>query len=412
VSRRGALSAAAALALLAPASARGSDAPASSARAYVQRYPTLFAPFIGADERETRLVAIVPGEVWALEQNLAIGPLETPLRCVVVKLANGDLWVHAPLAPTREFFELVESLSDRPPAHVVVPTYALEHKIFARDALERWPRAQLWVAPGQFSFPIEVPLRRVFGREPDGILRGMGGSDEDDEDDEDDGDDAGLGGRTRDPPWLDEIRCDVLRAGRFAVGGRDVAIREAVFFHASSKTLIVTDALARIPSAIPPLQTPEKLLLVGKRSTADPMPADTPENRSAGWRKMALLVTYFFPEHEELARDRPGTVEWTPGWEDNFAFLSDRLLVPPVVRSLLYAQDPGRVRAFVDRVCGSNAWDFERVVPAHWDAPVAADPEAVRAAFRFLDDPGADAFPEGDMARGLQPIIDAVVAKK
>ena len=46
------------------------------------------------------------------------------------------------------------------------------------------------------------------------------------------------------------------------------------------------------------------------------------------------------------------------------------------------------------------------------DAPVAADPEAVRAAFRFLDDPGADAFPEGDMARGLQPIIDAVVAKK
>jgi hypothetical protein len=41
---------------------------------------------------------------------------------------------------------------------------------------------------------------------------------------------------------------------------------------------------------VPPLQSPEKLLLVSKRSTADPMPADTPEARLAGWKKMCLLV--------------------------------------------------------------------------------------------------------------------------
>jgi hypothetical protein len=33
-----------------------------------------------------------------------------------------------------------------------------------------------------------------------------------------------------------------------------------------------------------------------------------------------------------------GVVEWTPGWEDNFDQLAGRLLVPPVVRSLLYSQ--------------------------------------------------------------------------
>jgi hypothetical protein len=60
--------------------------------------------------------------VWALEQNLAIGPLETPLRCVVVKLDSGQLWVHAPLAPTEEFFTLIESLG-APVGHIVAGTY-------------------------------------------------------------------------------------------------------------------------------------------------------------------------------------------------------------------------------------------------------------------------------------------------
>lgn len=199
-------------------------------RRYFQRYPTLFAPFYGDDERATIVKEVVPGSVWALEQNLAIGPLETPLRCVVIKLNSGELWVHAPLAPTEEFFTLVESLG-APVGHIVVPTYALEHKVFARDAAERWPQAEVWVAPGQFAFPVEVPLERVFGREIAGVL----------------GTDADEGGVGRTPPWLDEIDCEVLKAGKFKVAYKDVTIREAVFFHRSSKTLVVTDAVARIP---------------------------------------------------------------------------------------------------------------------------------------------------------------------
>ena len=368
-------------------------------RSYFQDVPTLFAPLYGEDSRETLLREIVPGEVYALEQNLALGPLETPLRCVAIKLKDGTCWVHAPLAPTREFFELAESVG--PVAHVVVPTYALEHKIFAKAALERWPSAKLWIAPGQFSFPLDVPLAKVFGREPDGVLgvRGDGG----------DGCDGAMApGDARaasHPPWLDEIACDVLRCGRFAIAGKDVTLYEATFLHKRSRSLIVTDCVAYVPRAIPATQTPEKLLLVGKRSTADAQPPDTPENRSAGWKKMALLVTYFFPEHEELIK--PGLVEWSDGWEDNFDALAERLLVPPVVRATLYSQDPKRVRAFVDRVCAS--WEFDKVVPAHWAGPVHAGPTEFARAFRFLEDPTVDAFPEGDMKRGLKPIADAIM---
>ena len=382
-------------------------------RSYFQDVPTLFAPLYGEDSRETRLIEIVPGEVYALEQNLALGPLETPLRCVVVKLKDGTTWVHAPLAPTNEFFELAESVG--PVKHVVVPTYALEHKIFAKPALERWPSAKLWVAPGQFAFQVNVPAAKVFGREPDGVLGVRGDASGDACDGA-----MTLPGETftdvsvsltnanaSDPPWLDEIACDVLRCGRFAIAGQDVTLYEATFLHKKSKTLIVTDCVAYVPRAIPVLQTPEKLLLVGKRSTDDPQPPDTFENRVAGWKKMALLVTYFFPEHEELVR--PGLVEWSDGWEENFDALAERLLVPPVVRATLYNQNPERVKTYVDRVC--KEWEFDKVVPAHWAGPVAAGPAEFERAFRFLEDPSLDAFPEGDMKRGLKPIADSVARR-
>jgi hypothetical protein len=387
------------------------DAPVDP-RSYFQDVPTLFAPLYGEDSRETRLIEIVPGEVYALEQNLALGPLETPLRCVVVKLKDGTTWVHAPLAPTNEFFELAESVG--PVKHVVVPTYALEHKIFAKPALERWPSAKLWVAPGQFSFPVNVPAAKVFGREPDGVLGVRGDASGDACDGA-----MTLPGETftdvsslttknaSDPPWLDEIACDVLRCGRFAIAGQDVTLYEATFLHKKSKTLIVTDCVAYVPRAIPVLQTPEKLLLVGKRSTDDPQPPDTFENRVAGWKKMALLVTYFFPEHEELVR--PGLVEWSDGWEENFDALAERLLVPPVVRATLYNQNPERVKTYVDRVC--KEWEFDKVVPAHWAGPVAAGPAEFERAFRFLEDNSLDAFPEGDMKRGLKPIADSVARR-
>ena len=95
-------------------------------RAYDQRFPTLFDPLWGSSSRET-VKRQIDSNVWTFEQSLVLGPLETPLRSVVVKLADGKLWVHAPLAPTEEYFELVESCG--PVGHVVVPTYALEHKV-------------------------------------------------------------------------------------------------------------------------------------------------------------------------------------------------------------------------------------------------------------------------------------------
>jgi len=353
---------------------------------YNQRFPTLFDPLIGSSTRRTIKRRLGPG-IWSLEQNLQLGPLQTPLRCVVIELEDGGLWVQSPLAPTPEFFELVESCGSGEVKHVVAPSYALEHKVFVKDALERWAGAQLWTSPGQFSFPIRsVTSEFVFGKGIDGVLST---SDQID---------------TDNIPWTSEIEYQTLAAGTFNIGGTDTTFYETAFFHGKSKSLIVTDAVAKIGTSVPELNDPDLLLLVSKRSTSDPQPEDTAEARLVGWEKTALLVSYFFPEHEEPDPKKIGVVTWTEGWHDNFRFLSDRLIVPPVVRTLLYAQNPGRIKEWVEKV--SKRWEFEQIIPAHFDAPIKATPGDFKRAFAFLDDGTIDAFPENDLSRGLKPIAD------
>ncbi|EOD41323.1 hypothetical protein EMIHUDRAFT_199638 [Emiliania huxleyi CCMP1516] len=385
VSRRGVLHTATALASGIVPSAAHADGDEERQK-YFLRFPTLFAPLYGESSRRT-IKRQLGDRIWALEQqtsaleqNLELGPLETPLRCVVVRLQDGSLWVHAPLAPSREFFELVESCAEECGApspgpspssavrHIVVPTYALEHKVFAKDALLRWSDAQLWLSPGQFSFPRRsVSDEFVWGRRPSGVLSL---SDED----------AGAPA----VPWAMELPYQTLAAGTFSIGGTPTTFYETAFFHRASRSLIVTDALARVPIEAPPLSDPARLLL-------------------AGWEKTALLVSFFFPEHEEADPAAGlGVVTWTEGWHDNFRALAGRLLVPPVVRTLLYAQDPAAVRRWVDAV--ARRWQFEQIVPAHFEAPIRASPSEFARAFAFLEDERIDAFPAGDTARGLRPI--------
>ena len=353
---------------------------------YRQRFPSLFAPLYGISSKKTLLRQIGPN-LWVLEQLLELGPLQTPIRCTVIKLSTGKLWIHAPLAPTEEFFHLVESLGVV--GHIVVPSYALEHKIFVKDAVERWPSAELWASSGQFTFPFKVSEEFVFGRRVSGVLEKD---------------------HTDSIPWADEIEYQTLAGGTFdLLGNGPTTFYETVFFHKASKSLIVTDCLEYIPYEIPELNDPDKLLLVSKTSTDEPQPDDTPAQRLVGWKKMCLLVSYFFPEHEEPDPEKLGVVTWTPGWQDNFDALGGRLLVPPVVRTLIYAQNPAQVQEWVDTV--AQQWDFLQIVPAHFQAPITATPSDFKRAFRFLQDPSIDAFPAPDLARGLQPIADLVISK-
>ena len=48
------------------------------------------------------------GKIWTFEQEQALGfsSVTTNIRMTVVKLKSGGLWVHAPIAPTKECIQV------------------------------------------------------------------------------------------------------------------------------------------------------------------------------------------------------------------------------------------------------------------------------------------------------------------
>ena len=86
----------------------------------------------------------------------------------------------------------------------------------------------------------------------------------------------------------------------------------------------------------------------------------------AGWKRMALLIAYFSPEH---LRD-PVT----------FPNIGGRLIVMPVVQTLCFGKCPGATRKWIDAI--TQEWDFTKVISAHFSAPVDAGPADVRYGFR------------------------------
>lgn len=45
-----------------------------------------------------------------------------------------------------------------PVEYIVLPTFAYEHKIFVGPFSRKFPKAQIWVAPRQWSWPLNLPL--------------------------------------------------------------------------------------------------------------------------------------------------------------------------------------------------------------------------------------------------------------
>ena len=60
------------------------------------------------------------------------------------------------MAPTQECIALLAEL-DAPVEHIVLPTTLFEHKIFVGPFQRRFPEAETWIAPDQWSWPVNLP---------------------------------------------------------------------------------------------------------------------------------------------------------------------------------------------------------------------------------------------------------------
>eukprot|EP00850_Spirogloea_muscicola_P021612 SM000256S08666 [mRNA] locus=s256:90788:92917:+ [translate_table: standard] len=378
---------------------------AGSSYLNVTGFPFPLSPFL---ERQTLRYELQQGVMWGFEQEQGLGfsSVTTNVRMTVVRLASGGLWVHAPIAPTRQCLQagaatlggaVGQLLSElgADVEHIVLPTFAYEHKVFVGPFSRKFPRAAVWVAPSQWSWPLNLPPA-FFGIFPRGILRSSGDS------------------SAPPPPWADEIEQKVFKSpevGAFPLPHQDVDLApvshplidmklmhvelkhlwaapgigpyvEVAFFHKATRTLLVTDAVVLVPPEAPKVVRPQNLLAAaqnglavqilskGKEVSTVPVP-DSPVARRRGWQRMVLQILFFGPAN--LLEP-----------EESFRKVSNRLIVSPVVKTLVFSKVPEQAKAWVESI--AQDWNFKRIIPAHFAAPINATPSDFRAAFSFLDE--------------------------
>ena len=177
---------------------------------------------------------------WAFEQPLLTGlpGAIATIRTNVVRMGDGSLWVLAPQWPTGELCALLDELGVV--AHIVLPTTAWEHAAPVKGFVSRYPKASVWVSPGQNGPFGTCGLTAMSAKQMpyrvDGVLP--------------------IGVPSADdflPPWASEFD---FRMVYVDLEGNPGPYSEAAFYHRPTKTLLVIDAFIWMPESEPPILEP------------------------------------------------------------------------------------------------------------------------------------------------------------
>ena len=330
--------------------------------------------------------------------------------------------------------ESLEEQEDSRLAHLVLPTTAAEHKLFAVALAQVRSDLNFWIVPDQYAFPINLP-NELLGFPI---------------------------GRTKNIPlpyshdatsWAAELPYRLL--GPLPSKDGISTFEELCAYHSASETLLCCDLLVSVPQDPPEIvlkNDARALWWHGRDTATDDVASEKSiaavrlEKEREGWQKIALFSLYFQSGALGVANEPDGSISgalkffktafpedvsenarqlgwgafypftWKQEWRSSFAYLccAGALLVPPILAVLILNRKPLQVLEFVDDVCTN--FKFKRVVSCHFDAPVAAQADAVRDAFSFLEK-GArpidslnawEKLPWQVRRRGEQPTSDLV----
>ncbi len=339
-------------------------------------------PLYPYGKRRTLRTEVVKDRVWTFDQLQGVIYVVVPIRMTVVKLDEGGLLVYAPVAPTPECIRLVKELvvQHGDVKYIILPTISgIEHKVFVGPFARCFPLAQVFVAPNQWSFPLNLPLSWL-GLPPRRTQV--------------------LPENSAQAPFALEF--DYAMLGPIELGpGR---FEEVAFFHKRSHTLLVTDSVLSVPEEPPVIVQldPYPLLFHAKDSAFDVV-EDSEASRRKGWQRISLFAFYFQPSALEVVeigqwihnalkapdRSRKAYFGWFPfkwkdDWKQSFDTLrgGGRLFVAPILQTLILNRSPLETLNWADKVA---SWNFQRIIPCHFDSPIEANPRQFRQAFAFLE---------------------------
>ena len=151
---------------------------------------------------------IADGDVTWMNMGILRAPFST--RMTVIRLQDGGLWCHSPIAPDEALFAAIDALGAV--RHLVSPNYIHYAHIPAWQA--RYPQAVAWASPGVRERAAKNRIAVRFDADLDDAAP---------------------------PDWAGQIAQTLFRGSRI--------MREIDFFHHASRTLILTDLIENIETA-------------------------------------------------------------------------------------------------------------------------------------------------------------------
>lgn len=140
-------------------------------------------------------------DLWTSRQHLKLFGVEVGARMTAIRLADGGLVVIAPIGPIADL-----GLSEIGPVVAIIAPNRFHH-LYVRRAVEAFPDARTFAAPGLPEKRTDLRFDEVLGDEPPALWRGQ----------------------------LEQV---VLRAAP--------SLNEVLFFHPPSRTLVATDLVFNI----------------------------------------------------------------------------------------------------------------------------------------------------------------------
>ncbi len=172
------------------------------------------------------LQSVIEHQIWTWDEPFSRAGIEFGARMTIVRLKNGDLWVHSPLEPSDEMRRQIENLG--PVRHLIAPNKM--HYLGAKAFKEAYAQARLYGAPGLAQAHQDIRFDATLGEVPEAA-------------------------------WADDLEQVVFHGN---------LINEVVFFHPSTRTLIVTDLCFYITQGNAATQ------LFAKAAGVQNMPGPTP----------------------------------------------------------------------------------------------------------------------------------------
>lgn len=340
-------------------------------------YPYWWAlPLAPYGSKTTAFAEAVPGEVWMFDQLQGLLDVLVNVRMTVARLESGGLWVHNPVAPTRECVKMLRELESKygPVKHIVVGSAAIEHKIYSGPFSKAFPNADVWLPPKNWTFPVDVPLESYVPFYPNGSPKTLPMQSLDGE---------------RNVPWADEIEHAVLHVGGSSLRGfSDPWFVDTAFYLKRTKTVVLTDVMEKVSQQAPPVcQVNPQPLLVRAMDKPGQTLENTARARSDGWGKTVLFGLLFNPAavkfnfSGDIANDLLDGFVWDPSWRDDFdALVARPMFVPPILAILAFPRRRDDVKRWSNIV---TSWDFTSIIPSHLDGPFDATPAEFTAAMDF-----------------------------